>query len=121
MIEGKQPIPYEPLAVIKVEPKIHDHIKVGNQLYSFCIISHKEKIAYAKPISLGKEHDTENTSNAVCPHCGHEHHGCFEWEADEDEHNCDRCSLPFTYYREVIVKYTTLKKGPSRKKLLTTV
>lgn len=121
MIEGKQPIPYEPLAIIQSEPKIHDHIKVGNQTYSFCIISHGSNVAYAEPISLGKEHDTENTRNAICPHCGHEHQDCFEWGADEDEYNCNRCSLPFTYYREVIIEYTTIKKGPSRKKLLVQV
>lgn len=121
MIEGKQPIPYEPLAIIQVDPKIHDHIKVRSKLYSFCIISHEKKIAYVEPIYLGKEHDTENTSNAICPHCGYEHHDCFEWGADEDEYNCNRCSLPFTYFREVSIEYTTVKKGPSKKKLLTQV
>ena len=121
MIEGKQPIPYKPIAVIDVKPDIHDHIQVGRQLYSVCIVSHKEQRAYVKPIALGGEHDTEYTDNAVCPHCGHEHVDCFEWGADEDEQYCNQCSLPFTYYREVKVEYTTVKKGPSHKKVLVQV
>jgi hypothetical protein len=121
MIEGKVPIPFQPLAVIEAEPNVYDHIQVGKQRYTVGIVSHKEWRAYVSPITLGGEHDTENTGNAICPHCGHEHADCFEWGADEDEQNCNRCSLPFTYYREVVVEYTTVKKGPSRKKLLVQV
>ncbi|QHW35725.1 hypothetical protein GZH47_33065 (plasmid) [Paenibacillus rhizovicinus] len=105
-----------PLCEIDVEPGIHDHIVIRGQTYSFCQKSFKIRAAVARRIDLGDEHDTEDTEHAVCPHCGHEDHDCFEWSGDDAEHDCGHCSLPFSYTREVTISYTTVKKGRSYKK-----
>jgi hypothetical protein len=103
-----KPILISPLAEIEVRPVAHDHIKIDGQLYSVGIVNYVNKIAFVKPIDIDGEHDTEYTQYAVCPHCGHKHVDCFEWE-DEGENNCNRCDLPFSYSRIVTIEYKTEK------------
>jgi hypothetical protein len=109
------------LCELDMQPIIHDHIKVDGQSYIICVLSFEERCALVHHIELDEDHDTYETDNAVCPHCGYEDIDCFEWSANEDEQECRRCSLKFKYSREIVVTYTTEKIGPSFKKLLAEV
>lgn len=112
--------PFSPIGVIEKEVDIHDHIKLNGQIYSCCQLSHKEKYAVIRKITLGGEHDTEYTSHAICPHCGYEDIDCFEW-SDDDNRECGICDLPFKSVREVEITYSTEKIGKSKKKHLNAV
>ena len=50
------------------------------------------------------------TDEVVCPHCGYEYGGSWEYDDDDlDTMTCDECGKPFKAYREVDVSYITEK------------
>ncbi|SFJ63430.1 hypothetical protein SAMN02799624_05280 [Paenibacillus sp. UNC496MF] len=108
-------IPLPLLGEIQLRPDIHDHIKINGEIYSVCILNLANNAAFVRRLDLSGNHDTEYKPNARCPHCGYEDIDCFEWSGDEGDRECGHCSLPFSYTREIIIEYSTEKKGPSNK------
>lgn len=56
--------------------------------------------------------NTINTSEIICPHCGHEH--LDSWEIDLSYGpgmECDGCGKPFIVFRDEIVYYRSFKPG----------
>jgi transcription elongation factor Elf1 len=63
-----------------------------------------------------EEFDTYGTHYPVCPHCGSEKFGAWEFDFDNEceEVNCGVCEKPFVIIRNVYIDYTTKKpKGYS--------
>ena len=57
---------------------------------------------------------TSNTDLPVCPYCGHEHEGAWEWDfgsglEGEWHGECGMCSEPFVAFRNVSIYYSTKK------------
>jgi len=44
---------------------------------------------------------------AVCPHCGHEHEGAWEWHGRCGSTACDKCGGGFDWQRETVFRYDT--------------
>jgi transposase-like protein len=49
------------------------------------------------------------TNRVICPHCGHEHDGSWEWSEDGEPHTCHACNKQFMWERNVEVSYSTWK------------
>lgn len=58
---------------------------------------------------MKEEIDHENTSEIICPHCGYRDRDSWEKIGDDGETDCDSCSEPFGYSRDVSVTYSTEK------------
>ena len=43
----------------------------------------------------------------TCPHCGHKHSDCGEYESNEEIIECSKCEEEFMYVREITVEYST--------------
>lgn len=51
------------------------------------------------------------TNEPVCPYCGHNHAGSWEWMIDDNsgEFECEECGKEFFCERVIDVSYTTAK------------
>jgi DNA-directed RNA polymerase subunit RPC12/RpoP len=74
--------------------------------------------ANAQPVCLSKisremsAHNTTNTAQAVCPHCGKQDDASDELGfpfTEEGTDNCLTCGKPFEWERTTVVTYTTRK------------
>ena len=54
-----------------------------------------------------KEFETQYETEAVCPHCGHEHSD--SWELENGEYYCNDCEKPFKVVRNIDISYSTFK------------
>lgn len=59
-----------------------------------------------------KPHNTEYTSEPVCPHCGYQMRDAWEDVEGEDWNNveCGRCEKEYRVIRHVSVSFTTEAK-----------
>ncbi len=65
---------------------------------------------------MSSRYETQYTTWPVCPHCGHEDDGAWEWNVDEHgaEYECESCEKPFVCTRIVTVEYCTDKKSSAK-------
>lgn len=104
---------YPYIGEVDVKLAIGEVIQIDKEYFVPGVLDYTNKRAGVRKVEINlNPEDKDYESNLICPYCQYEDKDSWEYEDEDEEHECGRCGAIISYEKVVAVEYNSSPVKP---------